>query len=175
MYSLRINPCSLKQAKMGAQQWRTAQESLLNLEKNNVAAVDSIVRYVLSRNIIKVSQSWWFMCFLFFIFGSFTRGGMEANQNIHAQFSSAVSTALQDADVANSSLLTSIDCQYLDSLVVRFQLTMDLIYIAPLTKLIEYLQIHCNLTKTHVQISIPWLFLVVVIWENWRVVTTTRL
>lgn len=61
-----INPCSLKQAKMGAQQWRTAQESLLNLEKNNVAAVDSIVRYVLSRNIIKVSQSRWFMCFFFF-------------------------------------------------------------------------------------------------------------
>lgn len=80
---------------------------------------------------------------------------MEANQNIHARFSSAVSTALQDADVANSNLLTSIDRQYLDSLVVRFQLTMDLIYIAPLTKLIEYLQIHCNLTKTHVQISIP--------------------
>lgn len=88
----------LKQAKMGAQQWRTAQESLLNLEKNNVAAVDSIVR-----------------------------GGMEANQNIHAQFSSAVSTALQGADVANSSLLTSIDyslqldqdaCANLNSMIV---------------------------------------------------------
>ncbi|KAL9416085.1 hypothetical protein AB3S75_039307 [Citrus x aurantiifolia] len=88
----------LKQAKMGAQQWRTAQESLLNLEKNNVAAVDSIVR-----------------------------GGMEANQNIHARFSSAVSTALQDADVANSNLLTSIDyslqldqdaCANLNSMIV---------------------------------------------------------
>ncbi|KAH9661184.1 kinesin-like protein KIN-5D [Citrus sinensis] len=88
----------LKQAKMGAQQWRTAQESLLNLEKNNVAAVDSIVR-----------------------------GGMEANQNIHARFSSAVSTALQDADVADSNLLTSIDyslqldqdaCANLNSMIV---------------------------------------------------------
>lgn len=88
----------LKQAKMGAQQWRNAQESLLSLEKNNVAAVDSIVR-----------------------------GGMEANQNIHARFSSAVSTALQDADVANSNLLTSTDyslqldqdaCANLNSMIV---------------------------------------------------------
>lgn len=54
-------------------------------------------------------------------FGSFTRGGMEANQNIVARFSSAVSTALQDADVANRNLLTSIDCRYLDSLLFRFR------------------------------------------------------
>lgn len=32
---------------MGAQQWRNAQESLLNLEKGNVASVNSIVRYVI--------------------------------------------------------------------------------------------------------------------------------
>jgi hypothetical protein len=33
---------------MGAQQWRNAQESLLILEKSNVASVDSIVRYATS-------------------------------------------------------------------------------------------------------------------------------
>lgn len=82
-----INPCSLKQAKMGAQQWRTAQESLLNLEKNNVAAVDSIVRYVLSRNIIKVSQSRWFMWFLFF-FGFFhqRRNGSQSEHTCSVFF-----------------------------------------------------------------------------------------
>lgn len=30
---------------MGEQQWKNAQESLLSLEKKNVASVDSIVRY----------------------------------------------------------------------------------------------------------------------------------
>lgn len=33
---------------MGAQQWRTAQESLLGLENNSVASVDSIFRYTFS-------------------------------------------------------------------------------------------------------------------------------
>ncbi|KAJ4725915.1 Kinesin-related protein [Melia azedarach] len=88
----------LKKATMGAQQWKNAQESLLSLEKNNVAAVDSIVR-----------------------------GGMEANQNLRAGFSSAVSTALEDADVASTDLLTSIDyslqldqdaCANLNSMIV---------------------------------------------------------
>lgn len=32
---------------MGAQQWRTAQESLLSLENNSVASVDSIFRYTI--------------------------------------------------------------------------------------------------------------------------------
>ncbi|MFQ6638823.1 hypothetical protein Gotur_015203 [Gossypium turneri] len=70
----------LKQAKMSAQQWRNAQESLLSLEKRNVDSVDSIVS-----------------------------GGMEANRIFRHQFSSAVSTALEDVDTANNSCLTSID------------------------------------------------------------------
>ncbi|XVF46438.1 hypothetical protein PTKIN_Ptkin03bG0026800 [Pterospermum kingtungense] len=70
----------LKKAKMSAQQWRNAQESLLSLEKRNVDSVDSIVR-----------------------------GGMEANQTLREQFSSAVSTALEDVDTANNGCLTCID------------------------------------------------------------------
>ncbi|MBA0864423.1 hypothetical protein Goshw_002754 [Gossypium schwendimanii] len=70
----------LKQAKMSAQQWRNAQESLLSLEKRNVDSVDSIVS-----------------------------GGMEANRIFRDQFSSAVSTALEDVDTANNSCLISID------------------------------------------------------------------
>ncbi|KAF5751507.1 kinesin-related protein-like [Tripterygium wilfordii] len=70
----------LKKAKMGLQQWRDAQGSLLTLEKSNVASVDSIVS-----------------------------GGMEENQVLRAQFSSAVSTALEDVDAANKNLLASID------------------------------------------------------------------
>ena len=38
---------------------------------------------------------------------------MEANQNLRDRFTSAVSTALEDADAANKNLLTSIDSQYL--------------------------------------------------------------
>ncbi|CAI0545220.1 unnamed protein product [Linum tenue] len=70
----------LDMTQMGAQQWKNAQESLLHLEKTNVASVDSIVR-----------------------------GGMEANQALRTKFSSAVSAALEDADVANNDLLSSID------------------------------------------------------------------
>lgn len=40
------------------------------------------------------------------------RGGMEANKTLRDQFSSAVSTALEDIDVANKGLLSSIDSQY---------------------------------------------------------------
>ncbi|KAK8683553.1 hypothetical protein V6N13_039612 [Hibiscus sabdariffa] len=70
----------MKKAKMSSQQWRNAQESLLNLEKSNVDSVDSIVR-----------------------------GGVEANRILRDQFSGAVSTALEDVDTANNSCLTSID------------------------------------------------------------------
>ncbi|KAE8733778.1 hypothetical protein F3Y22_tig00000991pilonHSYRG00144 [Hibiscus syriacus] len=70
----------MKKAKMSAQQWRNAQESVLSLEKRNVDSVDSIVR-----------------------------GGMEANQILRYQFSGALSTALEDVDTANNSCLTSID------------------------------------------------------------------
>lgn len=88
----------LEKAKMGTQQWRNAQESLLSLENRNVASVESIVR-----------------------------GGMEANQNLCTRFSSAVSSALEDVDVANKNLLSSIDhslqldheaCGNLDSMIV---------------------------------------------------------
>lgn len=37
---------SKEQAKLGAQQWKNAQESLLSLEKSNVASMDEIVRLV---------------------------------------------------------------------------------------------------------------------------------
>lgn len=88
----------LNKSRMGAQQWRNAQESLLNLEKGNVASVNSIVS-----------------------------GGMEANQVLCTRFSSAVSAALEDVDVANNNLLSSIDyslqldhdaCGNLNSMIV---------------------------------------------------------
>ncbi|XP_027164914.1 kinesin-like protein KIN-5D [Coffea eugenioides] len=88
----------LQKAKLGAQQWSDAQESLFNLEKRNVDSADSIVRR-----------------------------GMDANQSLRARFSSAVSSALEDADVASRNLLSSIDhslqldndaCGNLDSLIV---------------------------------------------------------
>ncbi|XP_057955730.1 kinesin-like protein KIN-5D isoform X2 [Malania oleifera] len=70
----------LKKAKLGAQQWHTAQESLLSLEKSNVASVDSIVRR-----------------------------GLEANQTLRTRFSSSVSSALDDVDTANKNILSSVD------------------------------------------------------------------
>lgn len=36
---------SLQKAKMGQKQWSSAQESLLSLEKTNVASVDDIIRF----------------------------------------------------------------------------------------------------------------------------------
>ncbi|GFZ17960.1 P-loop containing nucleoside triphosphate hydrolases superfamily protein [Actinidia rufa] len=88
----------LQKANMGAQQWSNAQDSLLGLEKNNVASLNEIVR-----------------------------GGMEANQSLRARFSSSVSSALEDADVASKNLLSSVDyslqldrdaCGNLDSMIV---------------------------------------------------------
>ncbi|KAH1207806.1 Kinesin-like protein KIN-5D [Glycine max] len=70
----------LNKAKVGSQQWRKAQESLLSLEKRNAASVDTIVR-----------------------------GGMEANHALRARFSSAVSTTLEDAGTANKDINSSID------------------------------------------------------------------
>lgn len=64
--------------KMGAEQWKNAQESLISLEKRNVASVDSIVRKA-----------------------------VEVNQNLRAQFSSTLSTTLGGVDVANSDILSS--------------------------------------------------------------------
>ncbi|CAN6559692.1 unnamed protein product [Malus baccata var. baccata] len=88
----------LKQASMGAEQWKKAQGSLLTLEKRNVASVDSIVRR-----------------------------GTEANQALRDKFSLAVSAALEDVDVADKNLLSSIDhslqldreaCGNLNSMIV---------------------------------------------------------
>ncbi|PSR90014.1 Kinesin-like protein [Actinidia chinensis var. chinensis] len=88
----------LQKANMGAQQWSNAQDSLLGLEKNNVASLNEIVRV-----------------------------GMEANQSLRARFSSAVSSALEGADVASKNLLSSVDhslqldrdaCGNLDSMIV---------------------------------------------------------
>ncbi|KAJ7980926.1 Kinesin-like protein [Quillaja saponaria] len=70
----------LNKANIGAQQWRNAQESLLSLEKRNALSVDTIVR-----------------------------GGIEANQDLRARFSSAMSSALEDADTASKHILSSID------------------------------------------------------------------
>ncbi|KAL3850731.1 hypothetical protein ACJIZ3_012613 [Penstemon smallii] len=71
----------LEEAKSGAQQWKTAQESLLRLEKSNVASVDEIVR-----------------------------GGMDTIQVLRGRFSSAVNSALEDTDTGSKDLLLSIDC-----------------------------------------------------------------
>ncbi|KAM0999623.1 hypothetical protein ACFX15_006112 [Malus domestica] len=88
----------LKQASVGAAQWKKAQESLLNLEKRNVASVDSIVRR-----------------------------GTEVNQTLRDRFSSSVSAALEDVDIADKNLLSSIDhslqldheaCGNLNSMIV---------------------------------------------------------
>ncbi|KAF8395042.1 hypothetical protein HHK36_018981 [Tetracentron sinense] len=92
-----LQHCIIK-VRMGAQQWRNAQESLLNLEEGNVASVASIIK-----------------------------GGMEANQMLRARLSSAASSALGDADVANKNLLSSIEyslkldhdaCGNMDSMIV---------------------------------------------------------
>ncbi|KAK4441131.1 Kinesin-like protein KIN-5D [Sesamum alatum] len=88
----------LEQAKLGAQQWKNAQTSLLHLEKSNVASVDEIVR-----------------------------GGMNTIEVLRGRFSSAVNSALEDADTGSKNLLTSIDrslqldheaCSNLDSMIV---------------------------------------------------------
>lgn len=65
---------------MGAQQWKNAEDSLFSLGKGNVVSVDSIVRT-----------------------------GTEANQVLRSKLSSAASSTLEDIDVANKALLSSID------------------------------------------------------------------
>nr|XP_010937758.1 kinesin-like protein KIN-5A [Elaeis guineensis] len=71
----------MEKAKMGSQQWKNAQNSLLTLGKGNVASIDSIVR-----------------------------SGMEANQLLRVKLSSAASATLEDVNIANKGLLSSIDC-----------------------------------------------------------------
>ncbi|TVU18121.1 hypothetical protein EJB05_34194 [Eragrostis curvula] len=65
---------------MGAQQWKSAEDSLFSLGKGNVESVDSIVRT-----------------------------GTETNQLLRSKLSSAVSSTLDSIDVANKALLSSID------------------------------------------------------------------
>ncbi|XP_047317266.1 kinesin-like protein KIN-5D [Impatiens glandulifera] len=92
-----VQRCYVK-AKMGSEQWRNAQASLLGLEKSNVASLDEIVR-----------------------------GGTVANETLRARISSSVTSALQDAEVASQDLLTPIDyslqldhdaCANVDSMIV---------------------------------------------------------
>ncbi|XP_008783640.2 kinesin-like protein KIN-5A isoform X2 [Phoenix dactylifera] len=70
----------MSKARISSQQWRDAKHSLQSIGKTNVASIDSLVRSV-----------------------------MEANQLLRAKLSSTASTALQDVDVANKGLLSSID------------------------------------------------------------------
>ncbi|XP_010542610.1 PREDICTED: kinesin-like protein KIN-5A [Tarenaya hassleriana] len=88
----------LENARTGKQQQETAQESFLSLQNKNVASVDSIIR-----------------------------GVKGTNENLRAQFSSAVSTTLRDVDSANSDILSSVDdsfqidkeaCTNVNSLIV---------------------------------------------------------
>ncbi|KAA8518831.1 hypothetical protein F0562_016395 [Nyssa sinensis] len=74
-----LKQCMTK-ARMVAKQWQNAQESLLSLQRRNIDSVDWIIK-----------------------------GGMEANQMIFANFSSIASTTLEEADVANRSLISSTD------------------------------------------------------------------
>ncbi|WOL08474.1 kinesin-like protein KIN-5A [Canna indica] len=71
----------MKKAKLGSEQWRVAQNSLLKLDKGNVGSVDSIVR-----------------------------GGIEANQLLRSKLSSSAATTLEDVDTANKDLHSSIEC-----------------------------------------------------------------
>ncbi|KAJ4903174.1 P-loop containing nucleoside triphosphate hydrolases superfamily protein [Raphanus sativus] len=70
----------LEDSRTGSQQWKTAQESLVDLEKKNVANTDSLIR-----------------------------GAIENNEKLRTQLSSAVSNTLSDADSANRDILSSID------------------------------------------------------------------
>lgn len=49
--------CSSEKAKLGAQQWCNAQESLLDLEGSNVASVDEIVRLVMISSVVNFKLS----------------------------------------------------------------------------------------------------------------------
>ncbi|XP_073311252.1 kinesin-like protein KIN-5D [Primulina huaijiensis] len=88
----------MEQAKLGAQQWKNAQESLHSLEKSNVASMDEIVRREMGTNAL-----------------------------LRGLFTSAVSSAIEDADIGSKNLLSSIDrslqldreaCTNLDSMIV---------------------------------------------------------
>lgn len=98
----------MEQAKLGAQQWKSAQESLLHLEKSNVASVDEIVRLVIkihepNSNLLSV------FCSFSNKYTGLCRGGMDTIEILRGRFSSAVSSALEDTDTGSKNLLSSID------------------------------------------------------------------
>ncbi|MQM17248.1 hypothetical protein Taro_050219 [Colocasia esculenta] len=74
-----LKHCMTK-ARMGSEQWKNAQSSLLSLEKGNVESIDSIIRR-----------------------------GMEANVLLRARLSSSASAAIEDVDVTIKDLLSSIE------------------------------------------------------------------
>lgn len=71
----------MNKTKIGAQQWKDAQQSLLSLEKSNISSIDAIV--------IR---------------------GMEASQRLRTKFSSSAGSTLEDVDIADKDLLASVDC-----------------------------------------------------------------
>ncbi|KAH7667736.1 Plus-end-directed kinesin ATPase protein [Dioscorea alata] len=71
----------LAKARMGSEQWQNAQSSLVSLGKENLSSVESIIR-----------------------------SATEANQELQSRLSSAVSTTLEDVDVANKAILSSMQC-----------------------------------------------------------------
>ncbi|KAK9126879.1 hypothetical protein Scep_015725 [Stephania cephalantha] len=64
----------------GRQQWKTAQESLITLEKSNIASVDSIVR-----------------------------DAIGTNQSLRAELSSATALVVEDLDSVKDNILASIE------------------------------------------------------------------
>lgn len=99
----------MNKAKLGAQQWRNAQESLISLESKNVASVDSIVRFATLPSSQNLNQIFIEEITHFLFHKLLIRGGIEANETLRSRFSSAVSVALEDADIANKNMLSSID------------------------------------------------------------------
>ncbi|CAM8960478.1 unnamed protein product [Rhodiola kirilowii] len=74
-----LESCTRK-TKLSGELWRTAQDSLLSLEKSSVSSIDSIIRK-----------------------------GEEAHQSLRNKFSTAVSSVIDDISLANKDLLSSID------------------------------------------------------------------
>lgn len=75
-----LQQCMAK-ARTGSEQWKTAQDSLLDLGERNVASIDLIVR-----------------------------AGIENNQLLRTRLSSSATTSLNDVDGASQDLLSSIKC-----------------------------------------------------------------
>ncbi|CAM8952706.1 unnamed protein product [Rhodiola kirilowii] len=74
-----IKHCVTK-VKLGSEQWRKAQDSLLELEKQNASSMDSIIRK-----------------------------GDEASQSLRTKFSNTAASVNEEMDVANKDLLSTID------------------------------------------------------------------